>query len=251
MCWHRLARVVWVLPLLLVVSSLVRAELQVVELQHRGVEEIRPLLQSLLQPGEALSGEGNRLLIQAPARRLPELLQAVEVLDVPRARLRISVRGAGERHSGVTVDRGSGTVSREISTRDRDVPKTVIVDDGELAVLSIERDRWQIRAVGRGWRGRAAVAGRREAESSGFWVRPRLVGQGVRLEFGAVDQQFQGADGRSGGGGLRTTISGSLGEWLQLGGQVAEPGPSGSVSTRREADSLVFEVLVESVDPVY
>lgn len=186
-------------------SGFAQQALEIIALRHRTAEQVLPSLQPLLEPSGTLSGMRGQLFLRTSAANAAEIKRALAALDQPLRRLVISVR------VGESMDRErreaavSGSVGRdgarvgvtaEDSRRSRDdqVDRRVQVLEGGRAFI----------ATGRSTAIRETV--------SGFEVLPRLSGNRVHLEI-AQQRPAQG---------LATTVSASLGEWVEL-GAVTEP----------------------------
>ena len=76
------------------VSSVAVAQgtLEVVTLRHSTAEQVIPVLRPLLEPGGALSGQFNQLIVRTSAANLAQIRAALDAIDQPQRRLTISVR---------------------------------------------------------------------------------------------------------------------------------------------------------------
>ncbi|MEJ2646094.1 MAG: hypothetical protein P8180_14450 [Gammaproteobacteria bacterium] len=231
-----------------------QATLHVIELHHRAANEIIPILRPLLSDGEAMTGTGYQLIVRAPPARLKTLETVVRQLDKAPQQLRITVRQATRSQmeswgliAGGAVAAGS---VRIYSTDQANGPGLSI--SGQAAqgrihsrVYSTEakdngNDVQQLRVT----EGRPAfihfglsfpvpeqtvswVNGHRVVQDgltykdigSGFYARARLKGDRVTLEISPRRQALapQGG-GMIASQSLTTTVSGKVGQWLDLGG---------------------------------
>jgi len=82
------------LPVLLFLSQAAfgQGTLEVIPLRYRTADHVIPVLRPLLEPGGALSGQFNQLIVRASPANLAQIRQALEAIDQPQRRLTISVR---------------------------------------------------------------------------------------------------------------------------------------------------------------
>ena len=76
---------------LIVFSSAALAELEVISLQHRSVEDVLPIVRPLLDEGGVASGMNNQLILRTTPRNLDEIKKLLESIDIAPRRLLISV----------------------------------------------------------------------------------------------------------------------------------------------------------------
>lgn len=243
----RLGRRAWVVAALCLVVGLARAaSLETITLQHSLAEDLVPILQPLLPPDAAVTGTGNVLIVRADATTLRQVREAVATLDRAPRQLVITVgqaTGAGNSGAGVrgSATIGSGDVSVGVgqppgrtsgaqvtagswSTRDdvRSV-STVRALEGRETFVAVGESRpfTSTSVVGGGRYGTTVVqsTGFRDAQS-GFFATPRLSGDRVTLQISPQQQQFTGSSRAPtvATQSLTTTVSGRLGEWIELGG---------------------------------
>lgn len=222
-------------------SAVWAQSLEVIELKHRTAEDVIPILQPLLEPGAALSGENYTLFVRTSAANLRQLRAAVEQIDRQPRQLLISVRQStsqemqreGVSASGtIRTDRGgvsvneshdrSGVTVRGTQTNDRTRGggiSTVSVIEGASAFIATGSSVPIVTMVAGGaGRGRAWGAATTEYRdlSSGFLVTPRITRDGVVLDIEQRAEQLR--NGTIDRQGLTTQVSARLGEWVQLGG---------------------------------
>jgi type II/III secretion system protein len=210
-----LSRAVFSILLVAVIAGQAAAQgsLEVIPLRHRTADQVLPALRPLMEPGATLTGQGTQLIVRTSPGNLAELRRALDDLDRPLRRLQISVRfddaleraAQGVETSGRITNRGS---SVEVRAQDRQSAAAERVDQ-----------RLQVLEGGRAFisTGRSTpvydAAGFRET-STGFEAIPRLAGGGVLVEIA------QRRDTLAREQALSTTVSGRLGEWLEIGGAV-------------------------------
>jgi type II secretory pathway component GspD/PulD (secretin) len=263
-----------------VAGGAVRADsLEAIPLKHRLAEDLIPILQPLMPPGAALTGAGDVLLVRADEATLRNVRQALVTLDRAPRQLLITVGqssgtvrqsagvrgtatiGTGDAEVGVNRPPGAATGAdvtvHGAATRDdiRNV-SSVRALEGREAYVAIGETRpfTSTTVVTAGPRGHGyGETTEYRAVQSGFHATPRLLGDRVTLEITPMQQRASGAT-RSpaiGTGSLTTTVSGRLGEWIELGG-TAESGQGSSRGliiwgTRSELTQYSAWVKVEEV----
>ena len=241
------------------VPPLLRAEaLEAIPLQYRLAEDVIPILQPLLPAGAALTGAGDVLLIRADAATVRQVRAALATIDRAPRQLRISVgQSAGDsaRRAGVaasgTID--AGDVEIGIGRPPGRTSGAEVVVEGQQArddirntsSVSTLEGREAFVAMGE-WRPHRDV-------QSGFFATPRLNGDRVTLEISATRQR-PGSGAHSRGvdtAEVVTTLSGRLGEWIELGGiEQTDAGTSTGIVTwgsRSELTQYSAWVKVEEI----
>jgi hypothetical protein len=237
---------------------------KVMPLKHRTADDLIPVLLPLAGPDGSVTGLDTRLVVRARPAALARIEEAVRALDTPPRQLWITVRqglargatsrsaeasgrvGIGECTTVVRPGSGPGGTTTIEARRGRTVVtgslgQQTTTDSGsdEQRLLVIEGGRAFIRT------GESvpqpgvlvtgdpplAVPGTVYAEAiAGFYVRPRLAGDVVTLEIEVAGDRPAGAGGVD-TQRVRSTISGRLGDWIDLAGVL------------REATSLTAEPL--------
>jgi hypothetical protein len=99
------------LSLLLACATALAQDMQVIDLHYRRADDVIPILQPLLDPGDALTGMDDKLFVRASPATLARVMQAIAVVDHPQRELLITV-GQGTVTDVSAADvRGSATVS--------------------------------------------------------------------------------------------------------------------------------------------
>lgn len=223
---------------LLLASPLARADIRVIQLQHRPDNDMIRLLQPLLGSGERVAGNGQQLILQADSSRLDELEQLISTLDTPLRRLLILV---DNNSSGISSERGidvqgrirgrEGKVVlgeqgargnridiRHYSTSDRDSGlRSIQTLEGSAAFIQTgqlqPRQQWA-----QDQHGRASLQTVQRELSQGFYVTPTVQGNRVTL---ALDSRNDNISRNNPDiieqHSLSTRISGSLNEWIDVG----------------------------------
>lgn len=214
-----------------------------IQLHNRPAAEIIPIVEPMLGAGEVITGHGFKLFLRASAQTLEQVEAMIAALDIAAKILQISVfqgsersletnsvsgnlrivTGEGSIAAGNNGARGTGSlsfgndnVSGDISassTRQRRQSSPVHqlrVAEGSTGFIETGR---QIPFPGVG------TSNEYKAVTTGFYILPRVRGERVTLQV----SPFRNALSGSGSDTIETssastTISGRLGEWLQIGG---------------------------------
>jgi len=246
-------------------AALAQGALEVIPLRHRTVDQVLPVLRPLLEPGGAMSGQSNQLIVRTSARNLADIRAALDAIDIPARRLVISVRfdsvgeatRGGLEAGGTISSRGSRIEMRVEDTRalreDR-VDQRVQVLEGGRAVISTGesrplRQQQVIRSPAGTVISDSTVV---QETATGFEVVPRLSGATVFLEIAPQRQSFAtGGSGAIQAERSASTLSGRLGEWIELSGtgRSGASGERGVLSARelRTTESRRIWVKVEEV----
>lgn len=244
-------------------------QMEIIELRSKTVDEVLPVLLPLVEPGGTLTGMNNQLFLKASPGNRAEIKRALTALDKPQRRLIIRIStdlqaeaaGSGASAAGqVTLGSSrSADVRASVwdtrSGRNEQAGQMVQTVDGGRAFIRVGRSlavpmRQVI--VGPGGAIINETVVHRDI-GSGFYARPRVNGERVTLE---ISQQAERADHRSPGGvagqHLATTVSGRLGEWIELGGsgRQASSREDGSftVGTSNRSENRAIWLKVEEVE---
>ncbi|MBI1173716.1 MAG: hypothetical protein GC139_00445 [Sideroxydans sp.] len=231
------------------------AELEVITLQHRNVEDVLPVVRPLLDKDGVASGMNNQLILRTSPRNLAEIRKLLDSIDIAPRRLKITVLqdvdsetvkrltevsgsvgvGNGGRvsvpgsrnNAGLTVEAGQGADrvrGRIYSTRslaDDKKQQQVMVLEGNRALIrtgqSVPVQQRQV--VTSPWQTQVIDSTEYRDVTSGFYVLPRVSGDRVTLEVTAQNDAQDTAAGEQTTRlqNVSTTVSGRLGEWLVLG----------------------------------
>lgn len=218
-----------------------QGELEILQLRSRSAEQVIPILRPLLEPGGVLTGQGYQLIVRTSPKNLADLRAVLDSIDRPPRRLVISVRQGAtaeemRRSAGARVDLRPGDSRADVriadarSASDERVDQRVQVLEGGRAMIGSGesrplRERQLFRSPdGRVVRETTTVI---QQTSTGFEVVPRLSGDTVHLEIAPQRERFaQGGVIQS--QQVATTVSGRLGEWIDLGGASTSSARSGS-----------------------
>jgi type II secretory pathway component GspD/PulD (secretin) len=234
-------RLRWLALLLCSLAAAVGAQsLEVIELRHRRAEELIPVLQPLLEPGGALTGQDYKLFVRASAANVAQLRQALAQLDRQPRQLFVSVRRSTQQEieregASVAATARSGDAAAAVneaprsssgvtvratddSMNDRSVGvASVQVLEGNAAFISSGTSVPIVTAVagGGGRRPWAAAATSYRNIGSGFLVTPRVANTDVVLEIEQQDEQLRNGNIQT--QNLSTQVRGPIGTWIALG----------------------------------
>jgi type II secretory pathway component GspD/PulD (secretin) len=250
----------------IVPAALAQGSLEVISLRHRTADQVIPVLRPLLEPGGALSGQFSQLFVRASPENLAQIRAALEAIDRPLRRLVISVRFDSTQDSarrGVEADarlsnRGSSATVRiedSRASRGEQVDQRIQVLEGGRALISSGesrplRQRQVVRTPGG-----AIVTDSTTIQdaSTGFEVVPRLSGGNVFLEIAPQRESFApGNTGAIQSERATSTVSGRLGEWIDLGGATSASARSGSgILSSRESNATGSRAIWVKVEELH
>ena len=281
-------RLIAMLLCLLPAFALAQQEMEIIPLKNRTVDQVMPVIRPLVEPGGALSGMNNQLILRASRKNREEIKQALAALDTPARQLVIRVTqnrdaamarsgaeafgsvgndnvritqratGAGAGGSTVVIRRGDSVVGGQVvetrSTRTASAAQSVQVVEGGRAFINVGQSvplPMQQVVLGPGGAIVTNTTVYRDI-GQGFYAEPRLAGDRVTLE---ISPQFD-TPGNAGYGSVNTqrvstTVSGRLGEWIELGGSGQQAAGTNrgnlSVGTSDVRDNRSIWLLVEEV----
>jgi type II secretory pathway component GspD/PulD (secretin) len=205
--------------------------LEIIELRYRTAAEVIPILQPLLEPGGALTGQDYKLFVRASSANLAQLRKALAAIDQQPRQFLVSVRRGTRQEmereqaaaSAAIGSDGANVTLRATESagqRDSNGVTSVSVLEGNAAFIATGQSVPIVTSViaGGGNRPRIGMSTGYRDLSSGFTVTPRLAGEQIALDISQQTEQ-RAADG-SGiqTQRLSTQVTGRLGEWLPLGG---------------------------------
>ena len=257
---------------LLLFTAPVWAVLDVIELKHRSAEEVLPIIRPLLDKGDVASGMNYQLILRTSPHNLEEIRKLLESIDVAPRRLKITVLqnadsetvarltgvsgnvglGGGARvvvpdsgdSGGLNVELGQGQdrlKARVISTRsledERNTQQLQVLEGNRALVRSGQSVPVPQRQVIQNQWGTQVIDSTQYQEvGSGFYVLPRVSGDRVTLEISAQNDAIVPGDGNYPATRIQqtsSTVSGRLGEWLEVSGSgLQKNGDDSTLSTR-------------------
>lgn len=272
---HRLMRMM-LLALCAVAAHAQQMVVEVIELEHRLVRDVVPILQPVLAPGATITGTSNQLILRTTPANLAEVREVLSAIDTRIRQLRITVTQdvsvvmqaredalsghvqAGDFAAGVPDPAPSGGAAigvetatggatyRTLRTHSQEESSNlhfVLTMEGQPAFVATGQQVPQpyYESTVTPFGGSVAAGVDYQEVSTGVYVTPRVQGDRVTLE---VSPRAERLDPRGSGmierQGLDTTVSGRLGEWIPLGGaSVTSGGADGELlaRTRRQGDN--------------
>lgn len=241
--------------LLLVWSLLAWGQgLEIIKLHHRRADALLPQLTRFVEPGGALTGIDDTLILRASARNQREIRELVAALDTPLRRLMISLRlegsdssdasGAGvsgrvEVGADGTVVSGRGHLHQSDSRGRRNVAQQVqTMDGGRAAIMVGQSYLLPMRQLVVGPAG--AILSETLVQhdlATGFVAVPRLAGETVTIEISPRDDTPGPLPGSVNSQRLLTALSGRIGEWMELGGSATQQSTAGGGIASHAAQS--------------
>lgn len=261
-------------------AAMAQMVLEVIPLKYRTAEEMIPILQPMLAREGSLSGLRGQLVIRTTPANLDEIRRILTSIDIAPRRLLITVaqdlaadrRRQGAQISGALrtdddlrlslpgtgVSPRDGVQARVFDNRSTDnlrVMQSVQVLDGRSAYVQTgESAPVPERRVTRSVVGGKVVeqivdSTDYRSAGTGFYVTPRVAGERVTLEVSTQRDAFVAR--RPGAVDVQravTTVSGRLGEWLEVGGFSQERSSERDVllgrttSTRTESRAVLLKV---------
>lgn len=274
---------------LLATGAAAQTTVEVIQLRYRQADQLIPVLQPLLGRDASISNFQNQLVIRATPAEMAQVKSVLASLDTPPRRLLITVRqnadvtgnrsnveifgsvgndqarvtvpGSGSREGGSVVlrdgdDRLGARAVDTWQTGNERTGQTVQVLEGYTAFIRAGesrpvRNRQVVRTMVNGqWVDRVVETTDYRDATTGFNVRPRLQGDRVTLDIDPQRETFD--DQRRGAVNVQrvaTTVSGRLGEWMDLGGISEERSDNRSdiLNSRsaRSSDQRGVQVKVE------
>ncbi len=218
--------------------------LEIISLRHRTAEQVLPVLRPLVEPGGVLSGQGNQLFVRVSERNLGEIRAALAAIDTPARQLLISVRYGG------AADRARAGSAGEVDLRPGGSRAEVRIGAaGESSNEAIDQ-RIRVLEGARAFIAAGRSGAFREA-STGFEVVPRLAGGTVFVELVQQRETPGALPGSVRSQRVATTVSGVLGQWIEIGGAGAsverdERGIAGARSARLAGEERVWIKVEEA-----
>jgi hypothetical protein len=245
----------WLFAIGLLLAGLAHAQqqLEIINLRNRTAEQVMPQLRPFVEAGGALSGHGYQLFLRASPGNRQQIGEVLAALDTAPRRLLITVRQDGESSDGrrggeeadgvasrsVRIERGPGAApgAAGIEMRRGDdaargrvyesrgsgsdrVSQQIQVVEGGRAMINVGHalpvPLRQVTLTPSGAMVSEGVAYR--DIGTGFHAEPVLAGDRVTLTISPSHEM----PGSYGAGGtnvqrLSTTISGRLGDWMEIG----------------------------------
>ncbi|MBI1888000.1 MAG: hypothetical protein HYS19_06460 [Nitrosomonadales bacterium] len=247
----------WMWLVLLLSPAAAAGELEIINLRHRSAEDVLPVIRPLLEKDDVASGMNYQLILRTSPQNLEQVKKLLESIDVAPRRLKITVLQNADSETVARLTGVSGNIglSREarVAVPDSGGGSGLNVELGQgqdrlkarvssTRALEDERNTQQLqvlegnRALVRGgqsvpvpqrqviqgpWGTRVIDSVQYQEIGSGFYVLPRVNGDRVTLEISTQNDALVPDGGDYPVMRVQqasSTLSGRLGEWLEVGG---------------------------------
>ncbi len=239
----------YLLILLLSVSLAHADEIEVLQLQNRSISEVLPVLQPLLEPGGALTGMGDQLILRASAKNRAQIKAVLARIDQAPRQLVIYVRQhmdqqqqnrgvnvngrinlggvniAVPNHQRPTARLSDGNVNLDVQNSQRSSRESAdqmvrVIDGGAAYINAGVSVPMAMQSIQYGVNGAiVSTATVYQDLGSGFYATPHLTGERVTLDISPQQTSAQaGQYGNRNIQQLTTTVQTRLGEWVHIGG---------------------------------
>lgn len=243
-------------------------QLEIIALRSKSVEDVLPVLLPLVEPGGTLTGSNNQLFLKASPGNRGEIKRVLAAIDQPSRRLIIRISQSrqneqtarGGQASGEVVLGGTGRSRLDAqvwdtkSMRGQNSSQMVQTVEGGQAFIQVGRSLaipMRQMVVGPGGAVVSEGVVFRDV-AAGFYAVPHVNGERVSLEISQqADTMNPQGRGTINTQRLSTTVSGRLGEWIELGGSGRQAGSNQSgtlsLSTSDARDNRSIWLMVEEV----
>lgn len=212
-------------------------EIKVIPLYNRSAIEIVPLIRHFLHEGDKLVGTGNQLLIRTSDKQLKEIILLVKKIDQPPHRLLITViqgrnlsqdiLSAQATLSGIITSRSQtksqfksgGKIRQTHSDKAANIQQSVQTLDGKQALIQFGTKQplpeYQLHNYGNRINITSGI--RYHHVTSGFYVRPKIIGNSVHLDISPWSNKLNRLNGAViDTSRAETTLIAKMGEWIEL-----------------------------------
>jgi len=223
-----------------VAESAIEFDLEIIELKHRPVEEVIPIIKPLLNKNERVSGAANQLIVKASAETIALVKKILKKIDSPAKRFMVTVKYARESQR----DQHSVNISTNISPSHSNAEVRVISthDDGnsfKSQQLQVTEGHWanfnihqlipinEFKLFVSGFHSRVNSGYNHAFQSSteykktgaGLRVLATMRNKAVHLKIAThYSKQNTYDDRKIDSMSAMTEISGPLGKWIDIGG---------------------------------
>ena len=253
-------------------------DLEIIELKHRSPEEVLPLIRAFLADDEIAQGMNYQLMVSASPHHLAQIKQLIASLDTAPRRLKITVVQDVDRATIASMNELSGSVNvgrgARISVPSNRPPADGVVHfnqgGDEISARVVRRDsqlqhhktqQLQVLEGGRAfinvgqvvpvpqrqiiqhpWGNEVVEQTQYQQVGSGFYVQPRVQGERVTLSISTQNDALENNQSHHYPSAsvqhASTTLSGRLGEWLEMAGvSQQQENSSGTLTSRGNSQS--------------
>ena len=229
-------------------------QLEVIPLQNRMVDDVIPIIRPLVAPGGTITGMNNQLIVKTTPSNLAEIKQILNRIDHAPRKLMITVKQniGGNSHlredsltgeyvsDNVQINTGHNHSNEGLSISAGDKNSNLQYRTLNSTARADDRNTFKVQAL----EGRPAFINQGQSipvdsstayvtkhgvvvnqstdyyeTRSGFYVLPRLNGNQVTLLVATdLSSVHTGSHPTADVQGVETTVTGRLGQWMELGG---------------------------------
>lgn len=237
-CFHPLVWTGLVLAWLMAFGNAWAAEdkIHVIPLQHKSAAEIVQAIQPLLDEQDAISHQGQQLLIRSSPASLAEIQTLIEQLDQAPALLLIELQqpiSGSRQYQQLRQATETPRLSKSYRSGDRDTAinaQQLQLLDGHSAAITAGR-LVPMAGLSTDAQGRTRPVIEHKPISSGFQITPRLIGEQVHIDVAPFAASASAEAGTIHQQGLVTSVRVPLKQWVEIAGR-PEP-PHEEQATRR------------------
>lgn len=243
-------------------SLLLADTIEIIPLHNRSAEELIPLIQPMLGPSDAISGEGSLIILRASPATQAEVRQMLAEIDRAPRNLVISVSSSSEDARAGSSARGridigpdgtrvQGTLGSREGAVGRAATQQIRVLEGMPAMLHVGEETHRVDPMVVPYAGGYAVVPSTTTRATGRWLRviPRLQGQQVLLDIEPEEAYPDPRHHRTlEVQRLSTSVVVPLGQWVPLGGLDSQEQRSSGWSSSTRSQSSEVWVKVELAD---
>lgn len=194
--------------------------LEVITLKYRTAEQVIPVLEPLILKPGTISGLQQQLIVRTTPANLADIKQVLTTLDAVPRRLLITVRQDAALDSGRTNSTRSLDSDRNTQTLQVIEGNSAFIRTGQSVPLP---QRQVLRTIVNGQIVERVINSVEYRDvMAGFYALPRLAGDRVTLEISPQRDTLPTPDQNLAPGSVNvqrvaTTVSGRLGEWMEIG----------------------------------
>ena len=262
---HPVLLALWLLLTIVPAAPVPAQTLEIIPLRNRPAEQIIPVVQPLLEPGGIISGNGFQLFVRTSPANLAQIKQMIASLDRAARQLVIHVQQDGEARdsrfdarAGVVLEpsnsRASGRIADSTAQGRGNLTQQVRTQEGAPAYISAGTSQLvPSRTVTRTVNGVVVLETATPRDIvSGFYATPRVNGDTVFIDISTQrDTPANLGAGSANVNRASTTLSGKLGQWIEVGGiSQSSASESGGVLARSSAAGALERRIYLRVEEV-
>lgn len=238
-----------VAALLLAASLSASAATEVLPLQHRSSAELLPTAQSFLGKDGTVSAFEDKLIVNASPERIDDLRSLLQQLDTAPRRLLISVDNDDSNYQDT---RGNARIIQYGTSNREGGLQQIQASEGQPALIQTGKSIPVTSTSSDGY-GRVQSDTRYRNVTQGFYVTPSVTGETVRLQISTNnDRMSQERPDVVNVQSTDTTVTGKLGQWIDLAGynqqSQANTAPSTLTYSTQRGENMTLRVKVDLVD---